>query len=65
MTGAAEAQRAVLPDPKRPQIVNGGFEEVTGNDGSEAKRQQRQEPAGWHYQRQLTLVTGAAGCTAR
>lgn len=48
MTGAAEEQRRVLPDPLRPEIANGSFEE-TIKDGK--------SPAGWHYQRQLTLVT--------
>jgi protein-L-isoaspartate(D-aspartate) O-methyltransferase len=58
MTGAAEAQRAVLPDPKRPQIVNGGFEDV--RSVPDAKQPGgATEPAGWHYQRQLTHVSGA------
>jgi protein-L-isoaspartate(D-aspartate) O-methyltransferase len=49
MTGEAESERKIKPDPKKPQIYNGSFEEVVRN--SEGK----QEPAGWHYQRQLTL----------
>jgi protein-L-isoaspartate(D-aspartate) O-methyltransferase len=48
MTGAAELQRRVLPDPLRPTIANGSFEDSI--DGGKS-------PAGWHYQRQLTLVT--------
>ena len=60
MTGEAEERRAVKPDPKNPQIVNGSFEEVRGDDQSDQGINQRQkEPAGWHYQRQLTLKTAA------
>jgi protein-L-isoaspartate(D-aspartate) O-methyltransferase len=58
MTGAAEAQRAVLPDPLRPRIVNGGFEESRAVSGSKQSANSR-EPTGWHYQRQLTLAAGA------
>jgi protein-L-isoaspartate(D-aspartate) O-methyltransferase len=47
MTGAAEENRDVQPDPTNPQVVNGGFEVELEDSG---------EPAGWHYQRQLTLV---------
>ncbi|HEX6962542.1 MAG TPA: protein-L-isoaspartate(D-aspartate) O-methyltransferase [Lacipirellula sp.] len=43
MTGAAESARQVKPDPLRPQVRNGGFEEVL--DGKNA-------PLGWHYLRQ-------------
>jgi protein-L-isoaspartate(D-aspartate) O-methyltransferase len=49
MTGTAEAGREVLPDPARPTINNGGFESTTGDPPT---------PTGWHYQRQLELVTG-------
>jgi protein-L-isoaspartate(D-aspartate) O-methyltransferase len=59
MTGAAEEQRAVLPDPNRPQIVNGGFEEVRAIAETNPPSNTAKEPDGWHYQRQLTLVTGA------
>ena len=45
MTGAAEDARQVQPDPLRPTIRNGGFEEVVG-DGA--------DPVGWHYLRQAT-----------
>jgi protein-L-isoaspartate(D-aspartate) O-methyltransferase len=49
MTGTAEEQRKVKPDPAKPQIVNGSFEETTKTaDGDD-------EPTGWHYQRQLKL----------
>jgi protein-L-isoaspartate(D-aspartate) O-methyltransferase len=59
MTGAAEEQRAVKPDPARPQLVNGGFEESRPVDAANAKGSSL-EPAGWHYQRQLTLITTAS-----
>lgn len=45
MTGAAEEGRKVLPDPLRPTVRNGGFEEVVG-DGT--------DPQGWHYLRKAT-----------
>jgi protein-L-isoaspartate(D-aspartate) O-methyltransferase len=49
MTGAAEEQRKIKPDPAKPQIINGSFEETTNTvDGDD-------EPIGWHYQRQLKL----------
>jgi protein-L-isoaspartate(D-aspartate) O-methyltransferase len=51
MTGAAEQQRKIKPDPAKPQIVNGSFEETTKTaDGDE-------EATGWHYQRQLKLMS--------
>jgi protein-L-isoaspartate(D-aspartate) O-methyltransferase len=49
MTGRAEVGREVLPDPARPTIENGGFENVKGDPPS---------PTGWHYQRQLKIVEG-------
>ncbi len=48
MTGAAEASRHILPDPSKPAIVNGAFEET-----QEGKPE---EPSGWHYLRQATLA---------
>jgi protein-L-isoaspartate(D-aspartate) O-methyltransferase len=50
MTGEAERRRQVLPDPARPSLVNGSFEEVEGADES---------AAGWHYQRQMQIVADA------
>jgi protein-L-isoaspartate(D-aspartate) O-methyltransferase len=47
MTGKAEANRQVRPDPARPAIENGGFESVAGEPP---------RPLGWHYQRQLKIV---------
>ncbi len=48
MTGRAEAGRKVLPDPANPTINNGGFERFAGDPPA---------PDGWHYQRQLELVS--------
>jgi protein-L-isoaspartate(D-aspartate) O-methyltransferase len=54
MTGEAESKRQVKPDPKKPQIVNGDFEqEIENKDG-------KTQSAGWHYQRQMTLVNDPA-----
>jgi protein-L-isoaspartate(D-aspartate) O-methyltransferase len=49
MTGKAEAGRQIKPDPARPAIVNGDFEQAIGDPP---------RPAGWHYQRQLELTSG-------
>lgn len=51
MTGAAAADRRVRPDPRRPALVNGGFEESTVEPG---------KADGWHYQRRSRVVDGAA-----
>jgi protein-L-isoaspartate(D-aspartate) O-methyltransferase len=48
MTGKAESQRKVLPDPTKPSIENGGFEQTAGDPP---------EAAAWHYQRQIKLVS--------
>ena len=48
MTGKAEQQRKVLPDPTKPTLENGDFEDTFGDPP---------QPAGWHYQRQLKVVT--------
>jgi protein-L-isoaspartate(D-aspartate) O-methyltransferase len=56
MTGKAEANREVRPDPSRPAIENGGFETVTGDPP---------RPVGWHYQRQLKVVTDQAAPEGR
>ena len=47
MTGAAEAKRDVLPDPAKPTVGNGSFEQVLGDPP---------QAAGWHYQRQMKLA---------
>jgi len=51
MTGVAEDNRQVKPDPKHPEIHNGSFEIDNEGDG---------HPVGWHYQRQMVLETGNA-----
>jgi protein-L-isoaspartate(D-aspartate) O-methyltransferase len=54
MTGEAESQRKVKPDPSKPQIANGSFEETTkNNEGVD-------EPTAWHYQRQLKVKTDSS-----
>ncbi|MEX2559600.1 MAG: protein-L-isoaspartate(D-aspartate) O-methyltransferase [Pirellulales bacterium] len=46
MTGAAERERLVKPDPLRPALVNGGFEKTSpGTD----------QPPGWYYVRQAAV----------
>lgn len=50
MTGVSESERTVLPDPANPQIINGGFEETDVVDDAT-------QPAGWHYLRQVKIVT--------
>lgn len=46
MTGRAEEERRVKPDPKNPSLVGGGFEEAR-SDGS---------PVGWHYARNVQIL---------
>ncbi|MAD79575.1 MAG: protein-L-isoaspartate(D-aspartate) O-methyltransferase [Pirellulaceae bacterium] len=48
MTGRAEDQRAVQPDPANPRAVNGNFERKPGENGF---------VTGWYYQRLLTWET--------
>ncbi len=50
MTGTAENNREVLPDPKKPALVNGSFEEIHEQTG---------KALGWHYQRQMTAAETA------
>ena len=52
MTGQAESQRRVQPDPLNPTLTNGSFEEVTPASSTPASS----TPAGWHYLRQVELV---------
>lgn len=56
MTGAAEDQRKIKPNPAKPELANGGFEETRANKESP----EGLEAVGWHYQRQLTLLSDAA-----
>lgn len=53
MTGAAESERQVKPDPERPALVNGGFEELAESLEDEPAERL---PRGWHYLRQAELV---------
>jgi protein-L-isoaspartate(D-aspartate) O-methyltransferase len=48
MTGTAEDQRRVLPDPKQPQVTNGDFEAIFG---------EQDLPVGWHYLRQAATAS--------
>ncbi|HEX5103398.1 MAG TPA: protein-L-isoaspartate(D-aspartate) O-methyltransferase [Pirellulaceae bacterium] len=50
MTGKAEEQRAVKPDPANPQLVNGSFEEQAFQSGAQP---------GWYYERQVAWTTDA------
>ncbi|MEQ8208498.1 MAG: protein-L-isoaspartate(D-aspartate) O-methyltransferase [Lacipirellulaceae bacterium] len=49
MTGTAEDNRDVLPNPKEPSIVNGSFEQAI---------QETKSPEGWHYLRGASLSSG-------
>ena len=49
MTGEAERQRQVKPDPANPTIYNGDFELLIDDT---------EKPDGWHSQRQLKLEKG-------
>jgi len=51
MTGRSEELREVQPDPQRPKIVNGSFEESTLIEG---------HADGWHYHRRGTLKQDSA-----
>ena len=51
MTGLAEQSRKIQPDPSRPTLFNGDFEEtLEGHDDT---------PVGWFFLRQMTVVTAA------
>jgi protein-L-isoaspartate(D-aspartate) O-methyltransferase len=49
MTGAAEEGRKVQPDGSRPELSNGGFEEVLPD---------ADVPGAWYYGRQIAVVDG-------
>jgi len=51
MTGQAESERAVKPDPLHPQVNNGSFE-LDENEDEAADS--------WHYQRQNQRLSGGA-----
>jgi protein-L-isoaspartate(D-aspartate) O-methyltransferase len=52
MTGKAEQDRKVLPDPTRPELRNGDFEEISADTPPRA--------TGWHYQRLMEVGTEGA-----
>jgi len=56
MTGAAEENRNVLPDPANPVAVNGDFESLA--EGAEASLSEF--VPGWYYGRQVTQSTSDA-----
>lgn len=60
MTGAAEDRRERLPDPTKPHVENGGFEELIDqgepDDDATESAERQPIPAGWHYQRQMRLL---------
>ena len=51
MTGESESLRRVQPDPERPQIINGSFEQDENEDG---------KVDGWHYQRKSQIASEEA-----
>jgi len=57
MTGAAEERRQVQPDPTKPAIANGDFEEADPDSP--------EKPAAWHYQRQLARAVVADAPSGR
>jgi protein-L-isoaspartate(D-aspartate) O-methyltransferase len=57
MTGEAEDQRRVLPDPTQTRIVNGSFEELLP---ATPERPTDVHPAGWYYVRQGQVTTDPA-----
>ncbi len=65
MTGEAEKSRLVKPDPLKPSIANGGFEEIAANAPKQADpasasgEESALRASGWHYQRQLELIEAA------
>ncbi len=52
MTGEAEDKRQNLPDPAKPEVVNGDFETAP----TEAESQLTDFVPGWYYGRQVTRV---------
>ena len=51
MTGQAEANRELQPDPLNPSIINGDFEEMLDD---------KELPVGWYYLRQGKIVADPA-----
>lgn len=57
MTGSAEAQRQLKPDPTRPTVVNGDFEATV----EKADQGKVDFVPGWYYGRQAKLVVDDEG----
>ncbi|MDR1479726.1 MAG: protein-L-isoaspartate(D-aspartate) O-methyltransferase [Planctomycetaceae bacterium] len=51
MTGEAEDKRQIQPDPKKPNIIGGDFEQTYQNGA----------PVGWHYARNVTILSNQMG----
>ena len=70
MTGRSEELRDVQPDGSKPSLRNGSFEvllrrdasagEADSSGGADSSEDAPEKPAGWHYQRNLTLIGDAA-----
>jgi protein-L-isoaspartate(D-aspartate) O-methyltransferase len=56
MTGTAEEQRKLQPDPSAPQVINGGFEDPPSESGF---------VPGWYYQRRLQWIEDPAAPEGR
>lgn len=61
MTGAAESQRKIKPDPANPSIANGGFEEVIEVPAEKPDDPPGQTPAAWYYMQQMQLDAEGGG----
>jgi protein-L-isoaspartate(D-aspartate) O-methyltransferase len=61
MTGAAESQRKIKPDPANPSIANGGFENVIEVPGEKPEDPPSETPAAWYYMQQMTLDPNSGG----
>ncbi len=68
MTGEAENNRKLLPDPDNPRFINGTFDEAVepearpalANDSSAAAATAQEIP-GWYYGRQFALASQSQG----
>ncbi|MBO52289.1 MAG: protein-L-isoaspartate O-methyltransferase [Planctomycetaceae bacterium] len=57
MTGISESRRKIKPDPLRPRIINGGFEETEKSPASLLSNVPIDQPSGWYYRRQVKIST--------
>jgi protein-L-isoaspartate(D-aspartate) O-methyltransferase len=65
MTGAAESQRKIKPDPENPSIGNSGFEDVIEVPGEKPDDPPGETPAAWYYTQQMELAQGAGSAGQR